>query len=523
MKYDEFMTAVRPKFDGTRNVREAFANPLLESFIMLSSIAAILGNPGQGNYASGCAYEDALANIRDQPNTKFISLNLGLVEGSYIDTPERRAYLLAQGAAPVEMNELFSLLEYSLSSQARKDACNQIISRLDKDSLSKRLGNLLKFPMLSHLQQVANKDLRAGGTVSMDVEGVIATASSREEIHDIISKAIVTKISSLVALEAEDINMEVTVAELGLDSLVAIELKNWIVRNLLAQIQTVEILDMSSLRQLAATIMERSALVAKPDQADAAENQGQEIEASTSPLSSTNHSLKCCRTVKELRKLPLYDLSQIMQSYLLGIRHLVTEEEYANSVKATEEFQEPRGSGQQLYSQLKKMHEDPAVENWLEDLYLQSMYLSRRSPTALYYDIMGTFGEPATGHTQAETAAIISVAAFNFKKGLDAGQISPVHLNEMPLCMESQNWLFNTTRVPRPGFDEVQKFSGAEYDYLIALRLGHFFKLSLTEGDKSVSHEELRSTFQHILDLELEDSWVGLLTAEERDSWATVS
>jgi acyl carrier protein len=524
MEYDEFITAVRPKFDGTRNVLEAFRSPSLESFIMLSSLSAILGTPGQGNYVSGCTYEDALANSRVQSNTRFISLNLGLVEGSAIDTPERRAYLLAQGAAPVEMNELFSLLEYSLSSQARDDGCRQIVSRLDRDILSNRLGSMLKVPMLSHLQQFAgNKDSRGGGTVAMDVEGAISATASVDEIHEIISKAIVTKISSLVALDSEDISMEVTVAELGLDSLVAIELKNWIVRNLLAQIQTVEILDMPSIRQLATTIMERSALVSKTDQVIAAEIQPQEVDISGEQVSAIGHSLNCCRTVKELRKLPLHGLEQILQFYLLGIRHLVTDEEYANSVKATEEFQQVGSSGQRLYDQLMKMQNDPAVENWMEDLYLQSMYLSRRSPTALYYDIMGTLGNFPIFHTQAERAAVISVTAFKFKQDLEAGQISPVYLNEMPLCMESQYWLFNATRVPHPGSDEVLKFVGPEYDYLIALRLGHFFIVPLMEGNRIVSQEKLRSTFQRILELELEDSWVGLLTADERDSWATVS
>ncbi|CZR60866.1 related to polyketide synthase [Phialocephala subalpina] len=523
MEYDEFMTAFKPKFDGTRHLRQAFQNPNLENFIMLSSVAAILGNPGQGNYAAGCAYEDALANSQTESNTHFISLNLGLVEGSDIDTPERRAYLLAQGAAPVRMNELFSLLEYSLSSQAREDKCNQIISRLDRDSLSQRLGKLLKFPMLNHLQRATNtKDSRATATVSMDVAGFIGAAKAAEEVNDIVSNAIVSKISSLVALEAEDISMDVTMAEFGLDSLVAIELKNWIARNLQAQIQTIEILDMPSIRHLATTVIERSALVTKPVQAAAAEVQLEEVETANTISPNTRHPLTCCRAAKEVRKLPLHGLEQILQSYLLGIRHLVTDEEYTNSVEATEEFQQPGSPGQLLYSQLMKMKDDPAVENWMEDLYLQSMYLSRRSPTALYYDIMGTFGAVTVLHTQAERAAVISVTAFKFKQDLGANAVSPVCLNEMPLCMDSQDWLFNATRVPLPGSDEVVKYKDPEYDYLIVLRLGHFFKVPLTEGNRNSSIEQLRASFQSILDLELEDCWVGILTADERDSWATI-
>ncbi|KAF8866997.1 ketoacyl-synt-domain-containing protein [Acephala macrosclerotiorum] len=451
---------------------------------------------GQGNYAAGCAYEDALANSQIESNTHFMSLNLGLVEGSDIDTPERRAYLLAQGAAPVQMNELFSLLEYSLSS----------------DSLSKLLGKLLKFPMLNHLHQVAgSKDPRPSNAVSVDVAGAIGSTLNMDEIHVITSKAIVTKISSLVALEAGDISMDVTMAEFGLDSLVAIELKNWIVRNLQAQIRTIEILDMPSIRQLATTVIERSTLIRKSVQGVPAKVQHEAVEAVNTNASEISHSTSCCHAAKEVRKLPLHGLEQILQSYLLGIRNLVTEEEYSSSVKATEEFRQP-GS----------MKDEPTVENWMEDLYLQSMYLSRRSPTALYYDIMGTFGAVTIPHAQAERAAVISVIAFKFKQDLEASAVSPVYFNEIQLCMDSQNWLFNATRVPLPGSDEVVKYTGPEYEYLIVLRLGHFFKVPLTGGNGNVSIEQLRSSFQSILDLELEDSWVGILTADERDSWALI-
>lgn len=527
MEYDVFMTALKPKFDGTRHLLDAFSGPSLEHIVMLSSVAGIIGNPGQGNYAAGCTYQDALANCQtlEKHDTHIVSLNLALIEGSEVDTPERRAKLLAQGIVPVTMSELLGILEYSLSSQSREDGCTQIINRLDRDSMSNRLNGLTKLPMLNHLQKISSdKDAKAGRSTSMDIEGAISSATSLENAKDIISNAVIAKISSLVALSAEDISIEVTLAELGLDSLVAIELKNWIVRSLQSPIQTVELLDMPNIRHLVNTIIERSALVSKDLQASSAETPLRESKATNAQRDPDNgHGFKCCSSVKEIRKLPLLDLKQLLESYLGGIRALVNEEEYAHSVEATEEFLQPGGNGQQLYERLVKMQNDPSVENWMEDLYLQEMYLRRREPVALYYDIMCSFGTFPISHSQAERAAIIAATSFKYKQDLETNKTSPDYLHEIPLCMDGQHWLFNTTRNPLPQEDEVIRYTGPDYDYLIVLRFGHFFKVPLMDGIERASIEKLGSTFRSILNLELEESWVGILTTDDRDVWATVS
>jgi hypothetical protein len=55
------------------------------------------------------------------------------------------------------------------------------------------------------------------------------------------------------------------------------------------------------------------------------------------------------------------------------------------------------------------------------------------------------------------------------------------------------------------------------------LRRGHVFKIMLKDGGTNVSYESLKASFQAILDKNLEiSSWVPILTADNRDSWAQV-
>ncbi len=78
MTFSQWQTALNPKVLGTWNLHSHL--PLsLDFFILLSSAAGVIGNPGQANYAAGNTYEDALAHYRRAQGLAATSLNLGLV------------------------------------------------------------------------------------------------------------------------------------------------------------------------------------------------------------------------------------------------------------------------------------------------------------------------------------------------------------------------------------------------------------------------------------------------------------
>ena len=52
MTFSSFDNVLKPKIEGSNNLDEVFAHTALDFFIMLSSLSAVIGNPGQANYAA---------------------------------------------------------------------------------------------------------------------------------------------------------------------------------------------------------------------------------------------------------------------------------------------------------------------------------------------------------------------------------------------------------------------------------------------------------------------------------------
>jgi len=64
--FREFKSVLKPKVTGVMNLDEVTAKEELDFFIMFSSVTGVTGNPGQADYATGNAFMDHFATVRDQ-------------------------------------------------------------------------------------------------------------------------------------------------------------------------------------------------------------------------------------------------------------------------------------------------------------------------------------------------------------------------------------------------------------------------------------------------------------------------
>ncbi|KAK1593857.1 beta-ketoacyl synthase domain-containing protein [Colletotrichum navitas] len=530
MSHDDYMTAIKPKVQGTQNLDEAFgASDSLDFFIMLSSITAILGKSGQSNYAVGNAYQDAFAHSKKSSSCRYIALNLGAVDGSLaiISLPPAQQEAMRRGSVLMSFDEVFAVLGYAMSAQANEDDLHQLILGFDRKSMEAVHDEMaLANPMFSQVPRLEQKGEQTKEDAA-DIGKLLQQATTPKEVEGIVVDGIRQRFAMFIAAPVEDISPDASMDSFGLDSLVAIELKNFLVRTFQATLQTSEVLDAPNIMTLARVIILRSKLVSQDtaavvvlekEDAGVVERALKPIIESAAP--GINHNFKCCRASKTLQKMPLVDFDVMLDDYLDKSRMFFSAEEFATLERDVAEFREPDSIGRVFYSRLHEQAHDPEIENWQEKYFLQSMYLQRRMPLAPFNNFMAFHPLGEMGHTQAERAALIANIAFQCKQDLEADRWEPMTYMFTANCTDLWQYIFNTARLPGVPFDRMAKFPGN--DYMAVLHRGHIFKVELKDrGEENVTVEALTKTFSSILNRQdTEDSWTSILSTDDRTSWA---
>jgi len=96
---------------------------------------------------------------------------------------------------------------------------------------------------------------------SISYPTALKTSKSLEEAQDVVCKGLVDKLSSVLMLEKEDMDITKSLGAYALDSLVAIEVRGFITREFEANLQVLELLSSGSIETLAKAICGKSKLV----------------------------------------------------------------------------------------------------------------------------------------------------------------------------------------------------------------------------------------------------------------------
>ncbi|KAI0429925.1 beta-ketoacyl synthase domain-containing protein [Xylaria sp. FL1042] len=524
MTIEEFTAPLGPKVYGTINLDRAFASPDLEFFIMLSSSATVIGNGSQANYATANAFQDAFANAKmdNASKTAYVSLNLGAVEGSRAISGTSEAQNNRLRSISITMEELLLAVEYAMSPLARQDKLYHAIMGISRQGLADA-GDVtsLKNTIFSHLPAARNES-GVGNVGNTDITHRIGECSTVEEAQALITEAITAKCASFLGCGVEEISLNQPLSEIGFDSLVSIELKNWLLRTFDSPVQTAEISGASSVIALAAITKDRSRIVNCQDKPQTNGNDaGINIKASgleTKTLGLQN--FKCC-VADPPPKLPLFSLEDYLDCYWQTVSVFARNDaEREGLATAMAEFRTPGSVGAQTYSSLVERANDADIECWLADTQTNSVFLHFRHPIAPWNAFMHTHHDSPTPHSQAERAALLTDVAFRFLVGMERNEIGNDWLGPRPLCSYYWKWMFNAVRRPRAHCDEMRTYP--ESRYIAVLRKGHVFKVPLQDEHGNLSLEQLTGMFQAILSADVgEDSWAGILTTDFRDIWAS--
>lgn len=530
MSIDDFQLPLKTKLHGTRHLWDCFQGSHLDFFISFASLSGVSGTRAQANYAAGNTGQDALAQKLSNSNTHVMSLDLGMIADANVyrdkEGQARSKALTRQGMIPVPGESLMALFDYAISPQARLDQCHQAVMGIDGKSVFEASNSTptMQSALFSHVRAAyksENAVTKSGDNRS--IREIILEAKDMSEVHQIMSTAIGRRLSDLLALGPHTLASNEALGDFGLDSLTSIEIKGWISQEFESTVQASEILDESSILALGRRVASRSSIVKRNPNLH--QQPGDGIEGTTSEdaqrepsRAMTNEGLENENMKRTLPKLPLPDLEESLDLYLESAQPFIPDEAYERTARGAQKLR--RGKGQALQRKLQERAADPTIENWQHDLQVSGVYLRRRDPVHPGGTFYGSHLLSTNPHSQAERAAVISAAAYQFMKRIDDDELKQDLLNGEPMCMDSLNWLFNTNRRPCVGVDKVERHP--QNEYCIALRRGHVCKIELQNSDGAeLSYYALLQCFEEVLGKSEEAVLpIVALSSGNRDEWA---
>ncbi|SCL50337.1 type I polyketide synthase [Micromonospora peucetia] len=214
---------LRPKVDAATNLHELTRD--LTAFVLFSSASGVLGGPGQGNYAAGNAYLDALAQHRRANGQPAVSLAWGRWEQAGMAEQLTEADLRRMsrsGIGALSVDEALALFDAALHTRGLVAPI-----RLDHRALRERAVAGLVPPVLRGLVRVPARRAADAEAGAVDALRQRLAGRDAEEAEVILLDLVRTQVAGVLAYpDPGAVAADRPFSELGFDSLTAVELRN---------------------------------------------------------------------------------------------------------------------------------------------------------------------------------------------------------------------------------------------------------------------------------------------------------
>ena len=261
----EYRAIMKPKVQGVWNLHNLLPKIELDFFVMLSSAAGILRTRGQGVYAGTSTFLGAFSGWRQAQSLPASTIHLGAVAevGSVAERSDRQAEISnTYGDKGLTEREFLAFLRASIENQHSDP---EIYTSLALVSAAAGLPYWASDAKFAHLRgaTIAGQDSEpaVADQAARSLVQLLKSADSLEAAQQAISGKLKTKLCSLLMVQEEDIDPSKAIITYGLDSLVAVEFRNWIAKEMGARIQLMEVTTSKLWGDLVALIASRSSLV----------------------------------------------------------------------------------------------------------------------------------------------------------------------------------------------------------------------------------------------------------------------
>ncbi|WP_436762675.1 SDR family NAD(P)-dependent oxidoreductase [Streptosporangium sp. V21-05] len=232
--FDEVREVLRPKVDGTRNLHRLTSGDPLELFVLFSSAAGLLGSGGQAGYAAANAFLDGFAHWRRGQGLPATSVDWGVwSEIGLAARPDRAGRLADKGMGSIDPASGLRILAGLLAESPAQVA----VVPLDAPA------------WFAHNPGQEHWSIFAGLADGHTATGPLSIATPEE-----LERTLTEWVAGVLRTSPAVIDPEVSLTRLGLDSLMAVELRNLLEARLGVRLPTPAFLDGPTVAELAGRV-----------------------------------------------------------------------------------------------------------------------------------------------------------------------------------------------------------------------------------------------------------------------------
>jgi myxalamid-type polyketide synthase MxaB len=223
--WSRFTTVMASKVDGAWNLHTLTLGLPLDFFVLFSAGAALLGSPGQGNYAAANAFLDGLAHYRQTCGLPALSINWGawaeVGMAAKLGNQNQRRWT-AQGMSLIKPAEGLRAMERLLERQSTQMAVLPVNWQKFQGQKSGEVR-----PLLRLLVKRDTQETKAGATTKQISFVDQLKATPPEEQFKLLFEYVTREVNKVLGLDVTHLtNPRQGFTDIGLDSLMAVELSN---------------------------------------------------------------------------------------------------------------------------------------------------------------------------------------------------------------------------------------------------------------------------------------------------------
>lgn len=268
MTHAQWELTINSKVHSTWNLHQHLPADL-DFFINLSSICGIMGSLGQSNYAAGCTFQDAMARYRVAHGQKAVSIDVGWIrdigiisETEHYTTHRKNARDLREldGVALIALLSMYCDPSLPLLSLPKSQILIGLATPADYLTKGESVPIILNRPLLAAFSQIHGDAAgqNSSGQATVDPAVLFSKATDKGERSEVVRNAVAVKLARAISISPDDVDPSKPLSEYGVDSLMAVELRNWIGKDFHASVAVFDILGGTPISSIADLVAERT-------------------------------------------------------------------------------------------------------------------------------------------------------------------------------------------------------------------------------------------------------------------------